>query len=127
MKYLAAILMIIGGLLLMLSPMLSFSGFVSVDTEDAWVVIIEETSERSPVVARLMGDQQYWQGLESRGVHWRSYDVDSPDADSYRDKAKEVGLPALFIVDKGGTPLLAKPAPATTQGVDAEVRRITGR
>lgn len=120
-------LLIIGGLLLLLGPLLPFSGLTPVDAEDAWVLIIEETSERSPVVARLTGDQEYWQSLEKRGLHWRFYDVDSSDADSYRDKAKEVGLPALMIVAKDGTLVHARPAPATTQGVDADVRRYTGR
>ena len=127
MKYLSAILMIVGGLLLLLSPLISFDGLVSVDGDGAWVLIVEETAERSPVTARLGGDQEYWQSLEKRGLKWRFYDVDSPDAESYRDKAKEVGLPALLIVAKDGTPLLAKPSPATTQGVDADVRRYTGR
>jgi hypothetical protein len=126
-KYLAAILMMVGGLLLLLSPLVSFDGLLSVDGEGAWVLIIEETADRSPVVARLLADQEYWKSLESRGLRWRPYDVDSPDAEAYRGKATEVGLPALLIVAKDGTPLLAKPAPATTQGVDADVRRYTGR
>lgn len=127
MKYLSAILMIVGGLLLLLGPLLPLSGLTPVDAEGAWVLIIEETSERSPVVARLTGDQEYWQSLESRGLHWRFYDVDSENAASYRDKAKEVGLPALIIVDKDGNPIHARPAPATIPGVDADVRRYTGR
>ena len=126
-KYFAAALMIVGGLLLLLAPMLPQDGFLAVDAEGAWVVIVEESSERSPVTARLLGDQEYWQGLEKRGLNWRIYDVDLPEAQTYRAKAEEAGLPALLIVAKDGTPLLAKPAPATTQGIDADVRRYTGR
>ena len=129
-KVAPSILMILGGLILMVAPWLDalpIGSIVPVDVEGAWVVVVEETAERSPSVARVQSDSQYWKGLETRGLKWRFYDVDAPDAASYAKPAREAGIPALVIADPEGKLLAAKPIPATTEGIDALVREATGR
>jgi len=124
-----AMLMVIGGLVLMVAPWVGSVPMVNppVNIEGAWVVVVEETAERSPAVARVQSEADYWRGLESRGLKWRFYDVDAPDAASYAKPAREAGIPALVIADPEGKLLAAKPIPATTEGIDAIVRGATGR
>lgn len=129
-KVAPALLMVIGGLVLLVAPWIDSIPMVTpapVNIEGAWVVVVEETAERSPAVARIQSEASYWQGLEKRGLKWRFYDVDSPDAASYAKPAKEAGIPAVVIADPEGKLLAAKPIPATTEGIDALVREATGR
>jgi hypothetical protein len=126
-KYFAAALMIVGGLLLLLAPMLPQDGFLAVDAEGAWVLIIEDTSDRSPTVVRLQADKEYWSGLEARKLKHRFYDVESPDAESYKKPAKDAGIPAVVVASSDGKVLAAKPLPATTEGLDSIVKGATGR
>jgi hypothetical protein len=127
-----AILMLVGGLLLAIAPWvgslpINLDPIIPVDIPGSWVVVVEETSERSPAVARVQADSAYWDSLEGRGLKWRFYDVDSPDAASYVKPAKEAGIPALVVVAPEGRLLAAKPIPATTEGIDAIVKEVTGR
>lgn len=123
---LPAILLIVGGLILSLSPLLDRLTFHSDTPSDpvdgAWVVVIEETSERSPAVARVAADGSFWRDLEKRGVNWRFYDVDAPNAKSYIEPAKRAGIPAVLILDQDGKILRAATLPATTDGIDALVK-----
>jgi hypothetical protein len=126
-------LMLIGGLILAIGPWITqipvpIDPFVEPPNhEGAWVFVIEETSERSPAVARVHADASYWDSLVGRGLKWRFYDVDSPDALTYRTKAEAAGIPALVVVSKDAAVLAAKPLPATTDGIDAIVKEATGR
>lgn len=117
-----------GGFLLLIAPWVdrmspSVDPFSTTPVEGAWVVIVEETSERNPAVARVMADGAYWRELEKRGVQWRFYDVDSPDAKSYAAAAKSEGLPALLILGPDGKVLEATGLPATVDGIDEIVKR----
>lgn len=125
------ILMILGGLILAIAPWLdrvpNLDPIIPPNVEGAWVVVVEETSERSPAVARVAGDGEFWKSLESRGVKWRFYDVDSPDAKSYREPAEKAGIPAILVLDANGKVLAAKPLPATSDGVSEIVKGATGK
>ena len=125
---LPAICLVGGGLILAIAPWIdrmspSVDPFSTSPVEGAWVVIVEETSERNPAVARVMADGEYWRGLEKRGVQWRFYDIDSPDAKSYAAAAKREGLPALLILGPDGKVLEATGLPATVDGIDEIVKR----
>ena len=87
----------------------------------AWAVILEESAQRTPEIAAVLGDLKYWQGLKAKGIDWRVYDKDSPDAKSkgFLEFAAPVGLPALLLMDATGKVLRGVKLPATTAGVDA--------
>ena len=98
---------------------------------NAYVLIIEESSERTPQVARLLGNSAYFDSLGSRKITWRVYDKDSPDAKSYVEAAEKVGLPAILILTKvgneeKGTLVAAKSSPPTTELLDEWIRKVTG-
>ncbi len=97
----------------------------------AWLVVIEESSERTAAIAKVMGNLTYWQGLKTQGHNYRFYDKDSAEAKAkgYVARAGTVGLPALLILDpKGGRqPLSATKLPATTAEIDTLLKGVTGK
>lgn len=99
-------------------------------TEGSWVVIVEQTEQRTPDQAKLMRDTPYWQSLESRGLKWRHYDYDADDAADYRKLADAVGMPAVAIVGGQGellSKVLAKFPLADKDKLDAKIKEVTGR
>lgn len=100
-------------------------------TLGAWVVVVDQTESRTPAVAKVLNDTKFWKSLETRGLNWRHYDADSPDAKLYLPAAKAVGMPALFVVGGQGE-LLSKvlkkaPLPATTSALDTLIKEATAR
>jgi hypothetical protein len=99
-------------------------------TEGSWVVVVEQTEQRTLEQAKLLRDTQYWQSLEARGLNWRHYDYDAADAAKYRKLADEVGMPAVFVVGGKGellSKVLAKFPLTTKDATDAKIREVTGR
>jgi len=99
-------------------------------TEGSWVIIIEQTEDRTPEVAALMRDLPYWKSLSGRGLKWRHYDYDSEDAKPYRPLADEVGMPAVAIVGGQGElagDVLAKFPMQAKDELDAKIKEATGR
>ena len=48
--------------------------------EKAWVLIIEESADRTPEFAKFMNDLSFFEDLKKRGHNWRVYDEDSEEA-----------------------------------------------
>ena len=73
-------------------------------TGTVWLIVVEETADRTPELAAVLNDLAYWQGLRSKDVQFRFYDKDAhdPAAKSHLPAATKVGLPALLVVDKSG-------------------------
>lgn len=94
--------------------------------EVAWLVVVEETAQRTPATAKVLGDLAYWQGLKARGVEWRHYDKDAPEAKSrnYSQFADESGLPSLLLLTKTGERLKVVRLPATTAGIDSLLKEF---
>ena len=99
----------------------------------AWVVVVEETSQRTPQIAAVLGDLNYWKTLPGRGLSWRLYDADSPDAKAkgFDRVGKAAGLPCVIFLDKdgknpltGGEPV-GVPLPASAAGVDDLIKGVT--
>lgn len=90
----------------------------------AWVVIVEETAQRTPAAAKVLNDLAYWQVLKARGVNWRFYDKDAQEAKerNYDRFATETGLPAVLLLAADGERLAAFPLPATTADLDAKLK-----
>ena len=99
-------------------------------TEGSWVLIIEQTENRSLETANLMRDIPYWKSLQARGLNPRPYDYDAEEAKPYRDKADKAGMPLVIIIGgKGelkGQVLASFPLPSKAE-LDAKIKEITGR
>jgi len=87
-----------------------------------WLIVVEETGERTPETAAVLGDAAYWLALRAKGHKFRFYDRDSADAKRLGYvKAAGDALPALVVLDATGAVVKAVKLPATTAGVDAMI------
>lgn len=125
-RQLGSWLMVIGGLALMVAPWIDqlaipFAGPI-IKQDGAWVIMIEETEERTPELAIVFNATKYWKELETRGLRYRWYDIDSDEASKYRGGP----APRLVIESKDGKQLHDGPMPMTIEGLDAIVRKVTG-
>lgn len=96
--------------------------------ESVWVIVVEETSARTPDIARVLNDKAYWDTVTARGHKWRIYDRDNDEARKYgyAARADKIGLPAVILYDvKQGNHLKTFRLPATTAGIDAEIKAVT--
>lgn len=67
------------------------------------VAVIEETQARTPEVAAVVRDLQFWKNLEVNGHRWRIVRSNSPDAAKYQKAVDEIGgLPVLVITRENG-------------------------
>lgn len=103
----------------------------SASTEGSWVIVVEQTEDRSLETAKLMRDIPYQQDLVKRGLKWHPYDYDEAGAEPYREVANSIGMPAVIILGgQGTTPpgkILAKfPLPSKDE-LDAKIKEVTGR
>lgn len=99
-------------------------------TEGSWVVVVEETEQRTPAIAKVLGDTNWWRSLEQRELKWRHYDEDAVEAKPYQAIAGEVGLPAVIVIGGQGElsgKVLAKFRLATRDELDAKIKEATGR
>lgn len=94
-----------------------------------WMIVVEETSERTALTAKVLGDLAYWNSIKTRGSNWRFYDKDSPDAiaKKYPTMVSGATLPALLILSADGEKIKAVPLPKTTTEVDTLFREVTGK
>ena len=86
-------------------------------TTEATLIVIEETAERTPETAAVLGDIAFWSGL---GVRWRFYDDDSPDSVVYLPLVND--RPGLIVLDKSGKKVWSGPLPTTTEEIKRLVR-----
>jgi len=88
----------------------------------AWVVVIEETADRTPSTSAVISDLKWWQSLEARNIKWRHYDEDSDDGATYAAAISGMQLPVVLLLATDGTVIDKLPLPATTAELE---RRIT--
>jgi hypothetical protein len=95
-----------------------------------WVVAVEESADRTPDTAKVLGDLKYWQSLLHK---WRHYDRDSEAGKGYAKKAgeKNVTLPALLLyaenAKSGDEPVAVVPLPKSTAGVSETIKANGGK
>lgn len=92
-----------------------------------WVVVVEETSARTPEIAKVLNDKPYWDGLKAKGHFVRFYDRDSEEARKlgYVRRADEVGLPAVILYDQKQGNHLRTFKMTNTVEIEAEIRKVT--
>ncbi len=84
--------------------------------KDAWLIVIEESADRTPETAEVI------RALPTLGYRFRVYDDDSPDAEQYVKAVRSVKKPALLILPKSGK----STAMALPQNVAALKRILEG-
>jgi hypothetical protein len=124
--------LIVGGLLILFGGKIQFPDWLPTPVptpvvldEGAWIIVVEETAQRSPEVAKVFAAADFWDGLKARGLNWRAYDDDAPEAAKYVEKVKD--RPGVLITDKAGKVVRAGPLPTPIEKLDSLVKEATGR
>lgn len=91
-----------------------------------YLVVIEETSKRTPEQAAVLNDAAFWRGLAARDVKWRLYDQDSPDLPGlgYLPDARLAGIPAVMVYDARGKLHYSGKLPGRVADLDAVVKGV---
>lgn len=92
---------------------------------DAWLVIVEESSERKPELAVLLQDWSWRQSLDERDINFRIYDRDQEEAKSY-EKLK-LDLPAVVFVTPQGKVVYVGKCPSDKKAMEELIRKVTGK
>lgn len=89
----------------------------------AWVIVVYETTDSTPALAKELGNAAFWGGLKPRGINYRHYDKDNPDAiaKKFPSFVAEVGLPAVLYLDATGK-VLKKEKFTTCAAIDATLK-----
>lgn len=98
---------------------------VSEKYPDAWLVFVEESSERDIDFAVLLQNKKWTDSLNQRGINWRVYDRDQEEAKSYLPDCKE--FPTMLFVNPDGRMLRAMTAPKTSKEVDLVISEVMGK
>jgi len=93
-----------------------------------WVILIEETSERTPQLASVLVDaKNAWRPyLKDKGHQFRAWDKDVVPPDGARWLLECESVPTLFIADENGTVLFKGPPPETSAAMLALVKEHGG-
>ena len=94
-----------------------------IELKDAWFLIIEESAERPAYLSAIDGDMKLRDELKAMGARYLRLDKDSDDAEAYRDRAMQFGLPAYILINGDATVVSEGPLPQTRDEVLAIVRR----
>jgi len=130
MKNLAiAGLLVVGGLML-LNPQgcqLPNVPIISQQYPDAWLVVVEESSNRPKELAILLQDWTWRKSLDERGIQFRVLDADQPEAASYQKL--NLQLPAIVFVRPNGqvVKIADLPKTDTKKNVEKLVLEVTGK
>lgn len=93
--------------------------------DSLWVIVIEESGQRTADTAKVIGDEAWKAGLLTRGHKYRLYDQDSPGGQKYGVAVKE--RPGLLLLDKDGDWHFAGPLPKTTAEIDILIKKAGGK
>lgn len=95
------------------------------DPSKLWVVVVEESAQRTPAHATVILSQEF-RATVPQG-QWRLVDKDTPVAQglqSYVDRAKGRTLPQMFVVDTAGKILWEGPLPGTPADAVGVVEKV---
>lgn len=92
-----------------------------------WVILIEESSERTPQLAWVMTSSISRDYLAKQGHEWRAWDRDHvPEDGAPYLRLADGKAPTLFIVTAGGSILYRGPPPADPESLVALVKKHGG-
>ncbi len=93
-----------------------------------FVVVVEEERSRTPEIAAVIGDTNYWSGLKAKGHDWRRYDKDTQDPVGKTYAGFVAGkVPTVVIADLSNGKVLGNfPLPSTAALLETEVNKYMG-
>jgi len=94
---------------------------------DAWLVFIEESSDRDIDLAILLQNKKWLDSLVSRDIRHRAYDQDQDEATSYRPLIEGKTLPQLFFVTPDGKVRKQVDSPKSAKDADELIKEVTGK
>jgi hypothetical protein len=128
-KWLAAALLFVGGVLLVQPQGCEIPSIPIVQKQypDAWLVIVEESSQRTKEVALLAQDLNWRRSLDEREIKFRIYDIDQPEAKSY--KSLSVPVPSYVFIRPNGEVVAIGEVPKvdTKKSVEKLITEVTGK
>jgi hypothetical protein len=110
-----------------------------------WLVVLEETADRTAITGAVLGDLTFWNSLKPLGHGFSKFDQNDPGtaAQSYVARFADLNkariaagqealkLPVLFIMDVakpvGSNMVKVIPLPGTTAEIRAQIKSITGK
>ena len=92
---------------------------------DAWLVFVEESSERDPDFAVLLQNKMWTDSLKDRKISYRVYDKDQPSAKSYVPHCKS--YPWLCVVDIDGKLVKSIAAPKNASAANDVIKEVMGK
>lgn len=133
-KILPAILLVAGGLLVATGgrgcehlPWPLPSPVVSEVYPDAWLIFIEESSDRDIDLAILLQNKKWTDSLASREIRYRTYDQDQEEATTYKPLIEGKKLPQLFFVTPDGKVRKQVDSPKSAKEADILIKEVTGK
>lgn len=92
-----------------------------IELSDAWLIVIEESSERPAWLAALVADQGLKEQLADAKAKWMLLDKDSADAAPYVSRAGS--LPGYVLVNGDGRVVSSGPLPQSRE----EILQLVGK
>lgn len=128
-KITAAIMFAIGGLLLVQPSGCQLPDIPIVQKQypDAWLVIVEESSQRTKEVALLLTDLNWRRSLDEREIKFRIYDIDQPEAEAY--KKMNMPVPSYVFIRPNGDVVAVGEVPKsdTKKSIEKLITEVTGK
>lgn len=85
-----------------------------------WIIVLEETGDRTADTSKILNDKKFWEGIESDGSELRVYDDDDKSAAPFVAITQE--RPALIVMTKSGNLVAVKALPKTTDEIKAVLK-----
>ena len=92
---------------------------------DAWMIFVEESSDRDLDFAVLLQNKKFTDSLKDREISWRVYDKDQPEAKSYVKYCRE--WPSVVFVTPDGKLIKATKAPRGAKEADRLIAEVIGK
>jgi hypothetical protein len=92
---------------------------------DAWLIFVEESSERDLDFAVLLQNKKWTDSLKERQISYRVYDKDQPAAEGYLKHCKS--YPWLLVVNVDGTLVKSVEAPKNAAKADEIIAEVIGK
>ena len=117
-----ALLMIVGGVLLLFGESIDFGGVLPLPVVDGplQLVIVEESENRPENIAKIVRDKAWRDGATARDVTLLIVDqhLQSAIDGGYTDAAKKTGLPSALLLDAAKELLVSEMVTGGTEQLD---------
>lgn len=92
---------------------------------DAWMIVIEESSDRDLDLAILLQNKKFTDSLKDREINYRVYDKDQPEAKSYLKHVD--GYPSVVFVTPDGKLVKKARAPKNATEANKLIAEVIGK